>query len=74
MAKRPRSARISATSDTIHVVAVTHDDRNEIRTLCGYVEEGIWQGGTRLCENYQQTFEDIAAEVVRLASRTTQRI
>jgi hypothetical protein len=56
------------------LVAVTHDDRNEIRTLCGYVEEGIWQGGTRLCQNCQQTFEDIAAEVEPLTSRIAQRI
>jgi hypothetical protein len=73
MTKRPRSARIRATSDTIHLVAATHDDRNEIRTLCGYVEEGIWQGGTRLCENCQQTFEDLAAEVERLAPHIAQR-
>jgi hypothetical protein len=73
MAKRPRRARIGATSDTIHLVALTHDDRNQITTLCGYVEEGIWQGGTRLCENCEQTFRDLAAEMERLRPRIVQR-
>jgi hypothetical protein len=74
MAKRPRSARISATSDTIHLVARTHDDSNEILTLCGRREQGIWTGGARLCETCQQTYEDLAAEVQQLAGRLGQPV
>jgi hypothetical protein len=48
------------------LVALTHDDRNMITTLCGYEQEGIWTGGTRLCENREQTFKDLAAEVEKL--------
>ncbi len=73
MAKRPRRARIAATSDTIHLVARTHDDRNQIVTLCGRQEEGIWTGGTRLCHDCHQTFQDLAAEVDRLAPLTGTR-
>ena len=68
MAKRPRIARIAETSETIHLVARTHDDDNRIVTICGYREEGIWTGGSRLCENCAQTFDDIAAAVHELRS------
>jgi hypothetical protein len=74
VAKRPRSARISETSDTIHLVARTHDDSNLIVTVCGRREEGIWSGGTRLCESCQQTYDDLTTEVQRLAARSPQPV
>ena len=66
MAKRPRSARISATSDTIHLVARTHDDHNQIVTLCGKGGEGIWHSGSRPCRACWQTFRDLTDEVERI--------
>jgi hypothetical protein len=52
---------------------VRHDDRNQITTLCGHVEEGVRQGGTWLCENCEQTFRDLVAAVERLTPRIIQR-
>jgi hypothetical protein len=74
MAKRPRSARIAETSETIHLVARTHDDDNRIVTLCGYVEEGIWTGGSRVCENCRQTFDDLEAAVRELTATLAQPV
>jgi hypothetical protein len=66
MAKRPRSTRISAQSDVLHLVALTHDDENMVTTLCDYKTWGVDTRGAKLCANCRTTFNDIREEYERL--------
>jgi hypothetical protein len=66
MAERPRRARVSEESRIVHLVARTHDDNNEIVTLCGQVAEGIWTGGTWICERCEETIKKLHAEYENL--------